>query len=311
MDRPEKRTDRISKGLGWASMALAAPLLSAPAAVARSIGVDDDSRATGLVRMAGGREVAQALLLLLGPRGLVWTRVAGDLMDMALLAGAVAARSGERQRRATAAFGTVLGLTALDVVAATQVMRGNQHGKGRPGPLELRASITVNRPPEAVYRFWRDLQNLPSFMLHLQSVTETQDGLSQWVANAPIKSSVRWEAELTGDEPGERISWRSLPGGDVDNSGTVHFAPAPGDRGTEVKVVMHYDVPGGRLGRAVAKLLGEEPGQQVRDDLRRFKQVMETGDIVRSDALPRGTEAGHQFLQRKAQPTEMSEEGDR
>lgn len=263
MDRPEQQTDRVAKGLGWASLALAASMVAAPAAVARAAGVDDDRKAAGIIRLVGGREVAQGLLLLLGPRRRVWTRVAGDVIDLSLLATAVAARTGERRRRSSGAFGTILALTALDVAAAALIARRNQRGKGRPGPLQLQASITVNRPAEAVYRFSRDLENLPSFMLHLQSVTQTGDGLSQWVANAPIKGSVRWEAEMTGDEPGQRISWRSLPGADVDNSGTVHFAPAPGDRGTEVKVVLHYDVPGGRLGRAVAKLLGEEPANTL------------------------------------------------
>ena len=107
---------------------------------------------------------------------------------------------------------------------------------------------------------------------------------------------------MTGDEPGRRISWKSLPGADVDNSGTVHFAPAPDGAGTEVRVVLHYGVPGGRAGRLLAKLLGEEPEQQVRDDLRRFKQVMETGDVVRSNGLPHGTDARHQMLQRAARP---------
>ncbi|WP_199921633.1 SRPBCC family protein [Intrasporangium calvum] len=123
--------------------------------------------------------------------------------------------------------------------------RTGHHGRGRPGPLALRASVTVNRPPDEVYAFWRDFTNLP------------------------------------------RISWRSLPGADIDNSGTVHFAPAPGDRGTEVSVALHYDLPGGKLGQAVATLFGEEPEQQVRHDLRRFKQVLETGDVVRSGRAAR------------------------
>ncbi|UMG94815.1 SRPBCC family protein [Nocardioides sp. TF02-7] len=174
-----------------------------------------------------------------------------------------------------------------------------QHGRGRPGPLELQASVTVNRSPEDVYAFWRSLENLPRFMLHLQTVEDLGGGRSRWRANAPLRRrSVGWEAEITSEEPGRRLAWKSLPGADVDNAGTVHFGPTPDGRGTEVKVVLHYDVPGGRVGRAVARLLGENPVQQVRDDLRRFKQVMETGDVVRTEALPEGTDARHQVLQR-------------
>jgi uncharacterized membrane protein len=195
----------------------------------------------------------------------------------------------------------VLGITGLDLYTAART-RNQQHGAGRPGPLELHASATVNKSPEEVYAFWRDLANLPTFMLHLRAVSEDADGRTHWVAEAPVRRKVQWDAEITGDEPGRRISWKSLPDADVDTSGTVHFAPAPGDRGTEVRVVMHYDIPGGRVGRVLAKVFGEEPEQQVRDDLRRFKQVMETGDVVRSDGLPHGTDARHQLVQRPAQP---------
>ncbi|GAA6524974.1 SRPBCC family protein [Intrasporangium sp. DVR] len=208
--------------------------------------------------------------------------------------------------------GAALAVAALGVAAVVQRARtrSGQHGRGRPGPLSLRASVTVNRPPDEVYAYWRSFENLPTFMTHLESVTASEGNRSRWVARAPFGRTVTWDAELTGDEPGQRISWRSLPGADIDNSGTVHFAPAPGDRGTEVSVALHYDVPGGKVGQAVATLLGEEPEQQVRDDLRRFKQVLETGDVVRSDALPDGLQARNTLLQRHAQPVRGDEEND-
>jgi uncharacterized membrane protein len=139
-------------------------------------------------------------------------------------------------------------------------------------------------------------------MQHLRSVSEDADGRSTWTADAPIRKQVRWRAEITGDEPGRRISWKSLPGADVANSGTVHFAETPDGEATEVRVRLHYDVPGGAVGRAVARLWGEEPTQQVNDDLRRFKQILETGSIVVSDAMPHGVDSGHQKSQRPAQP---------
>lgn len=301
MQNPERTTDRIVTGLGLASIALGVPMLTRTDAVARFAGVDDEADAAPLIQAVGARELVHAALLLLGPHRTVWTRVAGDALDLAVLGRALAARSGERRSRTATATALVGGITLVDLWAARRT-RHEQHGRGRPGPLELHASVTVNRPPEEVYGYWRDLERLPTFMLHLRSVTETGDGRSRWEANAPLRRSVSWEAQLTGDEPGRRISWRSLPGSKVDNAGTVHFAAAPGDRGTEVAVVLHYDVPGGRAGRLVAKLLGEEPEQQVRDDLRRFKQVMETGRVVRSDGLPSGADARHQVAQRPAQP---------
>ena len=300
-DRPDSSARRLARGLGLGSIALGAGPILAPEKLARKLGVDDHARAPGLIRAVGIRELVQGVVLLAAPARAVWLRVLGDAMDVALLGSAVGGRRGDRDRRTTTALAAVLGITALDVYAAARASRTGQHGRGRPGPLQLRASTTVNRSPQEVYAFWRDLENLPRFMLHLRSVADLGEGRSLWKANAPMRKTVTWEAEMTGDEPGRRISWQSLPGADVDNSGTVHFTPAPDGKGTEVSVTLHYDVPGGAIGRAVAKLLGEEPEQQVRDDLRRFKQVMETGDIVRTETLPDGTDAGRQFLQRPAQ----------
>lgn len=302
MQNPERRTGRLVRGLGVASAGLGVPMLLRTDAVARFAGVDDSAQAKSVIKAVGARELGHAVLLLVGPQRTVWTRVVGDAVDLWALHVARQSRTGDRLARTVMAGGLVAGITAVDVYAALRT-KGSQHGKGRPGPLKLEASTTVNKSPEEVYAFWRDLTNLPSFMLHLKSVTQLDDPLrTRWVANAPIRKSVSWDAELTGDEVGRRISWKSLKGADIDNSGTVHFAPAPGDRGTEVRVVLHYDVPGGMIGRAVAKLLGEEPEQQVRDDLRRFKQVMETGSIVRNESLPHGTDARHQFLQGGAKP---------
>jgi uncharacterized membrane protein len=168
--------------------------------------------------------------------------------------------------------------------------------------MQAKAAITVDRPVEDVYRFWRDLTNLPSFMIHLASVETTGDGRSHWTANAPAGRTVEWDAEVVEDRPNQRIAWRSLEGADVANHGEVTFNPAPGGRGAEVRVELTYDPPGGALGAVVAKLFGEEPQQQVKDDLRRFKQVLETGEVVRSEGSPEGTRALRQVGQRPAQP---------
>jgi uncharacterized membrane protein len=171
--------------------------------------------------------------------------------------------------------------------------------------MQAKTAITINRPVEEVYRFWRDLSNLPSFMNHLESVEVTGDGRSHWTANAPAGRTVSWDAELVEDKPNQRIAWRSLEGSQVSNSGSVSFTPAPGERGgTEVRVELGYDPPGGALGKVVAKLFGEEPQQQVTDDLRRLKQVLETGEVVRSEGSPEGARSLRLVTQRPAQPVD-------
>ena len=154
--------------------------------------------------------------------------------------------------------------------------------------MHVKKAITVNRPPEEVYRFWHDFRNLPRFMKHLEDVRVTGNRRSHWKAKAPAGTTVEWDAEVVDDRPNELIAWRSLEGADVDNWGSVRFAPAPGGRGTEVRVELDYAPPGGALGATVAKLFGEEPEQQMQDDLRRFKQVLETGEVVYSEATVHG-----------------------
>lgn len=141
-------------------------------------------------------------------------------------------------------------------------------------------SVVVNRPPREVYQFWRDFENLPRFMTHLLDVDATTDGRSHWVARGPLGLRVEWDAEVVADKPGEVISWKSLDGSDVDTAGSVHFVALPGGRGTEVRVTLKYDPPAGKVGTAIAKLFGRAPDQQIRADLQRFKEVMESSPVV-------------------------------
>jgi uncharacterized membrane protein len=173
--------------------------------------------------------------------------------------------------------------------------------------VELTSSTTVTRPPEEVYAFWLALERLPTFMVHLDEVRVTGPTRSHWRASAPFGRSVAWEAETVEAVPGQLIAWSSVQGGDIDNAGVVRFSPAPGGRGTEVHVTLRYDMPAGPLGKAVAKYFGEEPSQQLDDDLRRFKQVIETGEVVRSDGAPGGKRARNEFPQRPAQPLSAEE----
>ena len=151
---------------------------------------------------------------------------------------------------------------------------------GRGQGIKVEESVTINRPVLEVYRFWRNFENLPRFMDHLESVTVIDDTHSHWVAKGPAGTKVEWDAVIHNEVDDELIAWRSLPGAEVNNAGSVHFTPTPDGTGTDVRVVLSYEPPAGKLGAAVAKLLGEEPSQQVAEDLRRFKQVMDLGDVL-------------------------------
>jgi uncharacterized membrane protein len=152
--------------------------------------------------------------------------------------------------------------------------------------IKLEKSVNINRPPEELYRFWRNFENLPRFMNHLESVRETGPGRSHWTAKAPAGSTVEWDAEIYNEKEGEMIAWRTLEGADVASAGSVHFESAEGGRGTLVRVVLKYDPPGGKLGALVARLFGENPEQQITEDLGRFKQLMETGQVATGEAQP-------------------------
>ncbi|GAA3629245.1 SRPBCC family protein [Microlunatus ginsengisoli] len=173
--------------------------------------------------------------------------------------------------------------------------------------MDLTASTTIRKPVSEVFAFWRRLENLPTFMAHLDEVRRLDDGGSHWRASAPFGRSVEWDAEITDDVPDDKLGWRSDEKADVPNAGTVLFRPAPDGVSTEVHVVMAYDLPAGALGKAVAKYFGEEPHQQLDDDLRRLKQVLETGEVVRSDGAPWGKQARKEFPQRPAQPLPAGE----
>ena len=153
---------------------------------------------------------------------------------------------------------------------------------GRGQGIKVEESVTINRPVLEVYRFWRNFENLPRFMDHLESVTVIDETRSHWVAKGPVGTRIEWDAVIHNELDDELIAWRSLPGSEVNNAGSVHFTPTADASGTEVRVVLSYEPPAGKLGAAVARLLGEEPSKQVADDLRRLKQVMDSGDVVAS-----------------------------
>jgi uncharacterized membrane protein len=293
----------LAKGLGWFSIGLGLSQVLAPRGFARFIGVQDDTKNCTLLRLVGLRELAcgAGILSSRRPAGWAWARVAGDVMDIALLGSALASGA-PRRERVVAATAAVIGATAADLYGAVE-LGGQTAGRGRLSSwisrgIHVQKAITVNRPVEEVYRFWRDFRNLPRFMRHLESVEVTGERRSHWRTKAPAGMSAEWDAETVEDRPNELIAWRSVPGSQVDTIGSVRFLPAPGGRGTEVHVELRYSPPGGAVAAALACLFGESADQQVYDDLRAFKQVIETGEVLVSE----GTLGRQGWRQRPAQP---------
>jgi uncharacterized membrane protein len=158
------------------------------------------------------------------------------------------------------------------------------------GDVLIGRSVTINRPRGELYSFWRDFKNLPQFMHNVHSVTIQDQIHSHWIIEAPGGKTVEWDSEITQDEPGRLIAWQSLEGATIRNSGRVEFLNSPDDRGTVVRVTLTYDPPAGAVGKLIARLFQKEPKVQARQDLRRFKQLMETGEIATArppDAAPR------------------------
>ena len=148
--------------------------------------------------------------------------------------------------------------------------------------IKVERSVMIDKPRAALFAFWRDFQNLPRFMEHLVSVRVDSPTRSHWVAKAPAARTVEWDAEIVNEVPNEIIAWKSVGAPDVSNAGAVNFSDAPGGRGTIVRVTLDYEPPAGRVGAVLSHFLSEEPDRQIREDLRKFKQLMETGEITTS-----------------------------
>jgi uncharacterized membrane protein len=159
------------------------------------------------------------------------------------------------------------------------------------GGVAVEEVVTISAPAERLYAFWRNFEQLPRFMDHLVSVNQIDERRSHWVAKAPGRRTVEWDAEIINEIPGELIGWRTLDGADVVSAGSVRFKRAAGNRGTEVRVHLQYDPPAGKVGATVAWLLGHEPSQTIREDLRSFKQLMETGETATIEGQPRGKQS--------------------
>lgn len=154
--------------------------------------------------------------------------------------------------------------------------------------IKVEKTVTINKPASELYQFWHNFENLPKFMKHLKFVKVFDEKRSHWIANALFGNSVEWDAEIIEEKENEFISWASVEGADIKNSGIFSLKKAPAERGTEVKIIMVYYPFGGVIGATIAKLFGENPEQQIGDDLRRFKMLMEAGEIATTEGQPRG-----------------------
>jgi len=294
--------EQLARGLGWFSIGLGLAELLAPRAVARISGVRSEN--AGLIQLYGIREIASGVAIFTQgdrPAKALWSRVAGDALDLASLGVALASPNSNKARVGFAAV-SVLAVTALDVLCAQEFSRDSRD----PAKTQTRRSLIIDRPAEELYQSWRNFEQLPRFMRNLESVTVGVDGRSHWVAKTPAGLTVKWDAEILDDKPAQLISWRSVEGSEINNSGSVQFRSAPGNRGTIVTVELNYALPGGSITDSAAKLLREDPGAMAQESLRLFKQMMEVGEVTLSD----GAMWDNGFLtQRPAQPAEATETG--
>jgi uncharacterized membrane protein len=280
------QTYPLATFLGWFSVGLGALELLAPSVVARAIGVRPTPVWSGLLQLFGLRELATGAGILRNPSSKEWVglRVGGDALDLVTLG--VALTQSVQPARTLAAMGVVLGATMLDIVGAERLAeRRKLPARGcAPGEPVVLRSITVGRPVGEVYEFWNDFANFPRFMQHVQSIEVLDDKRSRWLATGPAGTRAEWVAEIVERRANELIAWQTVEEPTLYHTGKVTFQAAPRDEGTVVTVEMRYAPPGGPLGAALLKLFRKEPGQQVGDDLRRFKQVMEIGEVLHSDA---------------------------
>ncbi len=288
---------RVARFLGWFSIGLGLCEVLAPRKLSRGIGIARPK--TGLTGSFGLREMTAGFGILSGKQtgNWVWARVGGDVLDLIALASALPHRR-NRRGRLLGAMAAVAGVTGLDALCAAQL---SQQGSERSG-TRLTKTVTINRSADDLYRFWLDARNLPCIMPHITRVDAIDEQRSHWVASGPGGMQWEWDSEITESRAPTRLAWRSMPGAALEHSGAVELRTAPGNRGTEMKVRMEYRLPGNGLGRTVATLLGHAPEQEMDETLRRFKQLMETGEIARSE----GAAQGSQFIPPPARRQEPS-----
>jgi uncharacterized membrane protein len=308
---PSRYASKVSgidpaRALGYVSLGLGLAGLLAPRAMSQLIGMPGTE---SLLRFVGARELASGAGLLTQQKTTpwLWSRVVGDAMDLTLLGVGMRPSNPYRERTAGAML-AVAAITALDVAASlresSQPREAFRAARSESERL-IEHTVSVNREPQECYAFWRDVSNLSKFSPMLEKVTPIDERRSHWVLRGLAGAKIEWDSEITVDRPADCIAWHSLTGA-VKHAGRVRFERAPGGRGTFVSAMMHYQPPGGRLATGFAKLLGKDPNHQVREDLRRFKSLIETGEVPSTRGQPSGRRS---FIGRMTRDGRQSREG--
>ena len=286
-ERARTQSSSAARSLAFVSLALGAGALLMPNRLARLAGLEQHR---GLLPLVGLRELASGLglLILKNPTPGLWSRVVGDGMDLAVLASNALNPRNPRQLSAAVATAVVAVIGAIDARESTRSSTGRHSTASSAPDAFVSANVIVGKSAQECYSFWRDPANLIKFSPMLESVRVLDERTSRWVARGPAGTKVEWDSRLTTDAPGERIAWRSVEGGNLYHAGVVSFERAQGGRGTVVRVTMHFRVLGGRAGLALARVLGADPRTEVREDLRRFKQLLEAGEIPTTSGQPSG-----------------------
>jgi uncharacterized membrane protein len=277
--RNSSTTDRLTKGLGWFSVGLGLAEMVAPRTVANATGVRENMKNRSLLRLYGLRELAAGIGILTQdrPAGWMWARVGGDVLDLSSLAAALTDERNDKKRVALS-IASVIGVTAADLYCAQQL---EETPNGQRTTSIVR-TIIVDKSAEEAYRFWHDFQNLPRFMPYLESVRKTADRGTHWVAKGPAGMRIEWDSEIVADEPNRLIAWRSVTDSIFEHSGRVQFDSAPGGRGTLVRVEISFSSKRGAA--LLHKMARMGIDTRLSNDLRRFEQVLEIGEVTQSDA---------------------------
>jgi uncharacterized membrane protein len=283
-ETPDLDTASLAQGLGWFSIAIGVAAVLAPRTLGSLAGVGQGSGS--LMRSTGIRELANGVGILSqrNPAPWLWSRVVGDVVDLAVLATGLRPDNPGRGRAAFS-FAAVAGVLALDALAASHLTKHAGHplvsGVAAPTDLYFETSIATGKMPEECYRFWRNVANLPRFIDSVQSVQALDERRFHWVGKGSSdETPLEWDCEITEDRPGAALAWRTVNGAEVPNAGSVIFEPLPHGRGTIVRLSIHYSPVDGELTAALARLLRQDPQSQVHEDLRRFKQLLESGEIA-------------------------------
>jgi uncharacterized membrane protein len=275
----DRGTERLAKALGWFGVGLGVAEIAASRSLGRAIGVPPQPR---LFPALGMRELISGIGILAQrrPAGWVWSRVAGDAIDFALL-GAAATSDRSDAGRLRVASSALAAVTLLDLICAVCLSRQPSQEIKR-----IVQTITINRSREELFAFWRNLENLPRVMGDIETVRQTGPNHSHWVVRGPGGKKLQWDAEVTDEQPNEYISWRAGANHVLNHRGTVRFVTAPGDRGTIVRVEMSYRPLGGTVRRGLLKIFGQAPEDKIQLDLYRMKQMVETGVVMTTKGQP-------------------------